>query len=158
MGSSSLPKRPLHASSIRSSTSSPPRAGRRMVASGRCSRTVPCSPWIARPSSLSVASARVAQIRATRAEATLWLDGRAIQGLHGTVLEQRPDATIRRPARGGEEVELRIELACNGLFGRLDDPIEVERCDLVLVDEDAWRLYFDFEVLRQLELAEGLEP
>jgi alpha-mannosidase len=26
------------------------------------------------------------------------------------------------------------------------------------VDEDAWRLYFDFEVLRQLELAEGLEP
>jgi alpha-mannosidase len=101
---------------------------------------------------------RVDLIWATRAEATLWLDGRAIQGLHGTVLEQRPDATIRRPARGGEEVELRIELACNGLFGRLDDPIEVARCELVLVDEDAWRLYFDFEVLRQLELAEGLEP
>jgi alpha-mannosidase len=101
---------------------------------------------------------RVDLIWATRAESTLWLDGRAIQGLHGTDLEQRPDATIRQPARGGEEVELRIELACNGLFGRLDDPIEVARCELVLVDEDAWRLYFDFEVLRQLELAEGLEP
>jgi len=103
-------------------------------------------------------SRRVDLIWATPAESTLWIDGRAAQGLHGVDAEQRPDATVRRRARGGERVELQVELACNGLFGRLDTAPELERCELVLVDESAWRLYFDFEVLRQLELVDGLEP
>jgi alpha-mannosidase len=101
---------------------------------------------------------RVDLLWASRAESTLWLDGRAVQGLHGTDFEQRPDATVRRPARGGERVDLRIELACNGLFGSLDAPPEVELCELAAVDEEAWRLYFDFEVLRTLEAADGLDP
>ena len=101
---------------------------------------------------------RVDLVWATRAESTLWVDGRAAQGLHGVDFEQRPDAVVRRPARGGERIDLQLELACNGLFGRLDAPPELERCELAVVDEDAWRLYFDFEVLRTLELADGLDP
>ena len=101
---------------------------------------------------------RVDLIWASRAESTLWLDGQAVQGLHGVEPQQRPDATVTRAARGGETVELGVELACNGLFGDLGSPPELERCELALVDEDAWRLYFDFEVLRALEASGELEP
>jgi alpha-mannosidase len=104
------------------------------------------------------AGRRVDLLWATRAESTLWLDGRAVQGLHGNEPHQRHDATVLRSARGGERLELAVELACNGLFGRLDAPPEVERCELALVDEDAWRLYFDFEVLRELEASDALDP
>ncbi|HVU78089.1 MAG TPA: glycoside hydrolase family 38 C-terminal domain-containing protein [Gaiellaceae bacterium] len=101
---------------------------------------------------------RVDLLWESRAESTLWQDGRAVQGLHGTEPHQRPDATVAWPAKAGERVELEVELACNGLFGRLDRPPEVERCELALVDEAAWKLYFDFEVLRVLEASETLEP
>jgi alpha-mannosidase len=104
------------------------------------------------------AGGRVDLLWSTRAESTLWLDGRAVQGLHGTEPHQRPDATVVASARGGERLELAVELACNGLFGRLDRPPEVERCELAVVDEDAWRLYFDFEVLRELEASGTLDP
>jgi alpha-mannosidase len=101
---------------------------------------------------------RVDLLWETRAESTLWIDGRAVQGLHGNELHQRPDATVAWPARGGARVELAIELACNGLFGRLDAPPELEAVALALVDEDAWQLYFDFEILRALEASDTLEP
>jgi alpha-mannosidase len=101
---------------------------------------------------------RVDLLWESRAETTLWIDGRAVQGLHGVDPHQRPDATVRHSARGGERLELSLELACNGLFGRLDAPPELERCELTVVDEDAWRLYFDFEVLRALEASDSLEP
>ena len=104
------------------------------------------------------AGRRVDLVWATRAESTLWIEGRAVQGLHGNEPHQRPDATVLATARGGERVELAVELACNGLFGRLDRPPEVERCELAVVDEEAWRLYFDFEVLRELEAAGTLDP
>jgi alpha-mannosidase len=104
------------------------------------------------------AGRRVDLLWNSAAESTLWVDGRALQGLHGTDPRERPDATVLEPARGGEHVELTIELACNGLFGRLGSPPEVERCELALFDEDAWRLYFDFEVLRALEAAGAADP
>jgi alpha-mannosidase len=104
------------------------------------------------------AGRRVDLLWATRAESTLWIDGRSVQGLHGTEPSERPDATVLAPAHGGERIELAIELACNGLFGRLDRPPEVERCELCVVDEDAWKLYFDFEVLRELEASDTLDP
>jgi alpha-mannosidase len=94
----------------------------------------------------------------SRAESTLWLDGRAVQGLHGVERTQRPDATLTRSANAGERIEATIELACNGLFGRLDRPPAVECCELALLDEDAWRLYFDFEVLRELEASDAAGP
>jgi alpha-mannosidase len=104
------------------------------------------------------AGRRVDLLWGTRAESTLWLDRRPVQGLHGTEPHQRPDATVVTAARGGERIELALELACNGLFGRLDRPPEIERCALAVVDEDAWKLYFDFDVLRELEASETLDP
>ena len=103
------------------------------------------------------AGRRVDLIWATDAESTLWIDGRSVQGLHGTEWHQRPDATVLSTAEGGEQLELQIELACNGLFGRLERAPEIERCELALVDDDAWKLYFDFEVLRELEESATLE-
>jgi alpha-mannosidase len=100
---------------------------------------------------------RIDLLWASRAESTLWLDGRAVQGLHGVEPHQRPDATIVAAALGSAAVELQVELACNGLFGRLDTPPELERCELALFDEEAWRTYFDFEVLRALEASDSLE-
>jgi alpha-mannosidase len=101
---------------------------------------------------------RVDLIWATRGESTLWMNGVSVQGLHGVEWHQRPDATVSREAAGGERIELWVELACNGLFGRLERPPEIERCELTLVDEDAWQRYFDFEVLRELEATDSLEP
>jgi alpha-mannosidase len=104
------------------------------------------------------AARRVDLLWQSAAESTLWIDGRAVQGLHGTDPRERPDATVLEAARGGENVELAIELACNGLFGRMGSPPEVERCELALFDEDASRLYFDFEVLRALEASDATDP
>jgi alpha-mannosidase len=103
------------------------------------------------------AGRRVDLVWATRAESTLWLDGSSVQGLHGTEPHQRPDATVVRHARGGESLELQLELACNGLFGRLDAPPELQRCELVVVDEEAWQRFFDFDVLRELETSGTLD-
>ncbi len=114
----------------------------------RISATVPDA-WAGR---------RVALLWATHAESTLWIDGRSVQGLHGVDWHQRPDATVLGSAAGGEHVELQVELACNGLFGRLEQAPEIERCELALVDDDAWKLYFDFEVLRELELSDSVDP
>jgi alpha-mannosidase len=101
---------------------------------------------------------RVDLLWAASAESTLWIDGRSVQGLHGSDRAQRPDALLLEQARGGEHLELAIELACNGLFGQLDAPPELEHCAIALYDEDAWRLYHDFEILRALEVSDTLEP
>src|SRR5687768_8982921 len=101
----------------------------------------------------------------SHSEATLWIGGRAVQGLNHMPSNSpdgstRPDAQLFARARGGEEVELWIEMACNRLFGQPGEaerpyqalePYVLERCDLCAFDADAWDLYFDFEVLRQLE-------
>jgi alpha-mannosidase len=101
---------------------------------------------------------RVDLLWASSAESTLWIDGRSIQGLHGADRAQRPDALLVAEARGGEQLELAIELACNGLFGSLEAPPELEGCAIALYDEEAWRLYHDFEILRALEASDTLEP
>ena len=101
----------------------------------------------------------------SHSEATLWMAGRTVQGLNHMPSKSpdastRPEAQLFSRARGGEEVELWIEMACNQLFGQPGvaerpyqavSPFVLERCDLAAFDADAWDLYFDFEVLRQLE-------
>jgi alpha-mannosidase len=101
----------------------------------------------------------------SHSEATLWMGGRTLQGLNHMPSKSpdgstRPDAQLFARARGGEEVELWIEMACNRLFGQPGaaerlyqtvSPFVLERCDLCAFDAEAWDLYFDFEVLRQLE-------
>jgi alpha-mannosidase len=87
-------------------------------------------------------------------EATLWLDDRAAQGLN----RHHADARLVHRAEGGEIVAVEVELACNGLFGRLETPPELQRCELAVFDPEAWRLAHDFETLRALERADGLDP
>ncbi len=101
---------------------------------------------------------RVDLLWVTRSESTLWIDGRSIQGLNTGGGGERPDALLLEEARGGERLDLRIELACNGMFGAQDRQPELERCELALFDEDAWRLYHDFELLRALEASGSLDP
>jgi alpha-mannosidase len=89
----------------------------------------------------------------SRSEATLWIDARPVQGLN----VHHRDAVIADESSAGP-VDLQVELACNGLFGRQDAPVELERCELALFDPEAWRLLHDFETLRALEAEPGLDP
>jgi len=86
-------------------------------------------------------------------EATLWLDGRAVQGVN----RHHPDAILRRVATPGP-LSFEVELACNGMFGRQDAPFELRRAELAVFDPEAWQRYFDFETLREVEAGEGVDP
>src|SRR3954451_3265447 len=63
------------------------------------------------------AGARVDLLADTRSEATLWVDGRAVQGLNSAAAQPRPDATLVAEARGGEALAFALEIACNDPFG-----------------------------------------
>jgi alpha-mannosidase len=118
------------------------------------------------------AGERVDLLLVTGSEATLWENGRALQGLHSGRGGWRPDAMLRREAEPGERIDVRVEIACNGLFG--DDTVFVaargqpppappafrlERCELARFDAEAWELSCDLEVLVALldEHARGLD-
>ncbi|HET7045634.1 MAG TPA: glycoside hydrolase family 38 C-terminal domain-containing protein [Gaiellaceae bacterium] len=104
---------------------------------------------------------RVDLLFTSLSEATLWREGRVVQGLNTGGAGERPDAVLTERARAGEELSCEIELACNGMFGRRSQArAEAELVDakLALFDEDAWRLYFDFETLRALEREPDLDP
>jgi alpha-mannosidase len=87
------------------------------------------------------------------AEATLWLDGLPVQGLN----RHHRRARLVEAAAGSETVAFELEVACNGLFGKLDEPVEVHRAEVGVFDPEAWGLFFDFETLRALEAAPGLD-
>jgi alpha-mannosidase len=97
--------------------------------------------------------ARVDLLWDSDSEATLWLHGRPVQGLN----RHHHDAVLVGKARGADEVEFQVELACNGLFGRQDRPVELHRCDLGRFDAAAWQLFHDFETLRLLAIDPGLD-
>src|SRR5919198_3309124 len=94
---------------------------------------------------------RVDLLWVTGCESTLWIDGRSVQGLNSRGGGERPEAKLLDPAAGGERLELRLELACNGMFGEQNMAPELQRSEIAVFDPDAWRLYHDFEVLRALE-------
>ncbi len=112
------------------------------------------------------AGQRVDLLWVTHSEATLWVDGRAIQGLNTSHEGPRPDALLVEHAVGGEHLDLRIELACNGKFGQMDrpygtvEPVVLDRCQIARFDEQAWQLFHDFDALRRLEAdaPNGLDP
>ena len=110
----------------------------------RGSATVPAA-WAGR---------RVELVWFSDSEATLWLDGRVVHGLN----RHHREATVADPAAGGERVAFEVELACNGLFGKQDRVFELHRCELALLDPEAWALLHDFETLRALEAEPGIEP
>ncbi len=96
----------------------------------------------------------------SKSEALLWMDGRSMQGLN----PGRERATLRSAAVAGETFTVYIEQACNGMFGidriaesgsaigrSLRSPYWLARCEISDFDPQAWSVYHDFEVLRQLE-------
>ncbi len=98
----------------------------------------------------------------SRSEATLWVDGRTMQGLNfegGTWYGgTRPDAVLLKKAQGGETLRFQVEMACNKMFGgsssdsyKTVSPFVLEQCELALFDQEAWDLFFDFHVLADLE-------
>ncbi|HKV67940.1 MAG TPA: glycoside hydrolase family 38 C-terminal domain-containing protein [Gaiellales bacterium] len=109
---------------------------------------------------------RVDLLFVSHSEATLWMNGRSVQGLNTSRHGPRPDAVLRERAAAGERIEARIELACNGKFGRLEpvyetvEPVVLDRCQIARFDPQAWRLHHDFDVLRRLEAdaGNGLDP
>jgi alpha-mannosidase len=90
----------------------------------------------------------------SRSEGLLWLDGRSHQGLN----PGRHTAILVPKAVGGETLTFHVEVACNGMFGRGDeaerkgpDPYRLIACELRRFDPEAWSLFHDFDILRQLE-------
>ncbi|MEJ0027121.1 MAG: alpha-mannosidase [Rhizomicrobium sp.] len=89
----------------------------------------------------------------SRSEALLWMNGRSTQGLNSG----RHTAPVARAAKGGETVTLYIEIACNRAFGAAEaghppaEPYQLAACDIRRFDPEAWSLFHDFDVLRQLE-------
>ena len=55
------------------------------------------------------------------------MDGRPVQGLNSSPDGARVDAPVLDSAAGGERLDLRVELACNGKFGELPAPVRVAR-------------------------------
>src|SRR5205823_5301599 len=86
-------------------------------------------------------------------EATLWYDGRVVVGLN----KHHAEATLADAATPGR-LTRQVELACNGLFGRQDAPVELTRCELGRFDPKAWKLAHDFELLRALEAQPATDP
>jgi alpha-mannosidase len=99
------------------------------------------------------AGSRVDLLWDSASEATLWIGGVPAQGLN----THHADAVLARAAAGGEQIELEVELACNGLFGRQQLPFELHRAEIGRFDPDAWRLWLDFETLRALAVEPGLD-
>jgi len=111
------------------------------------------------------AGERIDLLWISHSEATLWIGGRSVQGLNTSPMGARIDAQVLEAADGGERLDLRVELACNGKFGKLDrpfasrEPVVLDRCQIARFDREAWELHHDFDVLRRLEAdaANGLD-
>lgn len=89
----------------------------------------------------------------SRSEGMLWLDGRAAQGLN----IGRHTAPLVQRAKGGETITFHVEIACNRAFGANEgghpakEPYVLDACEIRRFDPEAWSLFHDFDVLRQLE-------
>ena len=99
----------------------------------------------------------------SQSEATLWVDGRSVQGLNMTQGD-RPEAILLDKCNGGETLKFQIEMACNRKFGAADgegrsggkqaiSPFHLRRCAVARFNAAAHTLYFDALVLTQLMLA-----
>jgi alpha-mannosidase len=107
------------------------------------------------------AGQRVDLLWDSRSEATLWVDGRTVQGLNMTSGD-RPDAILLREAAGGEKLAMQVEMACNRKFGASTaggtyvpntSPYQLMQCEIAAFDPQVWKMYFDATVLAQLEKA-----
>ena len=97
----------------------------------------------------------------TQSEATLWVDAKSVQGLNVTHGD-RPDAVLIEHAKGGEQVDFQVEMACNQKFGvstgggnstgqSVISPHHLRHAELVRFNAKAFELYYDALVLSKLE-------
>lgn len=110
----------------------------------------------------------------SHSEATLWVNGKTVQGLNYDPnlhdRAERPDAVLIPQASGGETVEFQVEAACNSPFGdpgrrgpystEAVSPFVFDACELRAFDPLAWQIYYDLSVLVDLEAehARNLDP
>jgi alpha-mannosidase len=112
----------------------------------------------------ALAGSRVDLLLDTGSEATLWLQGRPVQGLNSAERQARPDATLVALAEGGDRVAFELEIACNDVFGYGEfgqgpaASFALRRCELARFDHEAWEVWHDLEILRALELEPTTEP
>ena len=96
-------------------------------------------------------------------EGQVWVEGHPVQGLAGSGIwgaaaPIRGETVIARPAAGGENLSLYIELAANNLFGEgfgkdtgLTPSVGYLRlAEIAIFDRAAWDLYWDFQVLADM--------
>lgn len=56
-------------------------------------------------------------------------------------------------AKGGEEIDIWVEVGCNDLFGRYSKNGTLENADIALCNEEMRNLYYDFQVLYDLMIS-----
>lgn len=96
----------------------------------------------------------------SNSEAGVWHDGKIQQGLSGQL---RPEYRLTKKAKGGEKIELHIEVAVNHLFGvgvaGSNEGYPLGRLDvaeIALYEPAAWDTFYDYIVIA--ELAKELDP
>ncbi|KAG8908987.1 Glycoside hydrolase, 38 vacuolar alpha mannosidase [Tulasnella sp. 403] len=85
-------------------------------------------------------------------------DGNPLQGITGGYGgDRRVDFIIPKAARHKKELDIVIEVSCNGMFGisGIGPPDQnryftLASADLVVPNQEAWRLMWDFQTLREL--------
>jgi alpha-mannosidase len=91
-------------------------------------------------------------------ESTLWIGGKVAQGLNYSFGE-RSKATLADNAKADKKIEFEIEMACNTAYGEWPpekpyknvSPYVLDQCEVGVFDPLAWKIYFDYLVLQQLE-------
>ncbi len=106
----------------------------------------------------------------THSEGTVWRDGQPIQGVNYEPAaiynsSARPDVMLFGKAKGGDKVQLEVEVACNQVFGydfrelrpyKTKLPFVFEQADLAIFNPEAWDLYLDYIVLT--DILKNAEP
>jgi alpha-mannosidase len=101
-------------------------------------------------------------------EAEVYLDGEPMQGLTGSMpgswgeFSVRPQYILSKSAKGGESLELYVEMAVNHLFGlgSVPDPTRLalvgllRQAEIAVFDREAWDLMWDYKVIA--DMAENL--
>eukprot|EP01126_Amoeba_proteus_P024131 TRINITY_DN2427_c0_g1_i5.p1 TRINITY_DN2427_c0_g1~~TRINITY_DN2427_c0_g1_i5.p1 ORF type:complete len:1066 (-),score=226.52 TRINITY_DN2427_c0_g1_i5:155-3352(-) len=92
-------------------------------------------------------------------EALVYVNGIPTQSLYGGGGDdRREEFVLTRCAEGGEEIDLVIEMACNGMFGNpasghfLNPPVEGltfthSKAEVAVLNSKAWQLFWDFDII-----------
>ncbi|KAG0237650.1 Glycoside hydrolase, 38 vacuolar alpha mannosidase [Actinomortierella wolfii] len=93
-------------------------------------------------------------------EAMVWsMDGIPLQGLTGDGGDtRRIEYSLTKKAKGGEQINLMIEIACNGLFGAGRNGVligptdenryfQLSKVEIAIPNTDAWHLFWDIQVI-----------